>query len=85
MGQTTNTLYTRICNTRSQIKNHSKSSKNQIPYVVHFNLPNHSLSDVSVMPIEQINKQSHQVLNHRESYLIAKLQTLAPNGINVEE
>ena len=80
-----NTLYTHIYNTRSQIKSYSKNSKIQIPYVVYFNLPNHSLADSSVLPIEHINKQTPQVLNHPESYLIAKLHTLAPNDINVDE
>ena len=63
----------------------SKSLKIQIPYAVRFRLHNHSLADVSIMPIEQINRQSQHVFNHRESYAIAKLFTPTPNDINVDE
>jgi hypothetical protein len=37
------------------------------------------------MPIEKMRKESNQSILHRESALIAKLQTLTPHGINVDE
>ena len=78
-------VYTRISNTRSQIKNFKTTQSIKLPYAQHFNLPNHSISDLALMPIEQIKKQSNQIILHRESYLIARLKTLTPDGINVDE
>ena len=74
IGKTTNTLYTRISNTRSQIKNFKTSQSLKLPYAQHFNLPNHSISDLALMPIEQIKQQSNQVILHRES-IISHCQT----------
>jgi tripartite motif-containing protein 2/3 len=85
IGKTVNKLYTRISNTRSQIKNFNTPTSLKLPYAQHFNLPGHSIADLSLMPIEKIRKPSNQTILHRESFLIAKLKTLKPNGINADE
>ena len=84
IGKTNTTLYTRISNTRSQIKNFHTPQNAKLPYAQHFNLPDHTLADLSIMPIEQIHKHTNEIILHRESKLIAKLSCLTPFGINVD-
>ena len=76
VGKTKTMLYTRFNNTRSEIKNYTTKGGKSLPYVTHFNSEEHSVSDISLMPIEKIHKQARSVILRRESFWIAKLRTL---------
>lgn len=78
VGKTSTTLYTRFTNTKSDIK----GKKKKLPIVDHFNLQNHSIDDISLKGIESIHKKTEHIIRKRESYWIAKLRTLKPEGIN---
>ena len=80
VGKTTTSLYTRFTNTKSDIKNRKKN----LPIVDHFNSKDHSIADVSLMAIENINNKTDHNIEKRESYWIAKLRTLRPDGINAD-
>jgi len=80
VGKTTTLLYTRFTNTKSDIKNRKK----KIPIVDHFNTQGHSIADVSLMGIETIKNKTEPNIRKRESFWIAKLRTLRPNGINAD-
>ena len=47
----------------------------------HFNLPGHSLSDLTVTVLEQTKRKSNTYRKEREHYLIRKFDTYY-NGIN---
>ena len=83
IGKTETTLYTRLNNTRSEIRTFNTQSKH-LPYTRHFNLPEHSLNCLQITAIELIKKKTRPVILNRESYWIATLKTLQPNGINVD-
>ena len=84
VGKTETTLYTRLNNTRSEIRNFNTTQSKQLPYTTHFNLPGHDLSCVEITAIETIKTRTRPIILRRESYWIAKLKTLTPNGINVD-
>ena len=85
VGKTTTSLYTRFNNTRSDIKKYNTNRRKEIPIAAHFNLPNHSVDDISLMGIEYIRKKSEAIIRKRESHWILTLRTLTPTGINVDE
>ena len=82
VGKTQTTLYTRFNNTRSEIKNHNTKGGKSLPYVSHFTTEQHTVNDISLVPIEQIHKQNRSIILRRESFWIAKLQSRRPSGIN---
>jgi len=84
VGKTTTSLYTRFNNTRSEIKRNAKGSKS-LPYVAHFNSGDHTVDDITLMPIEQIHNRTDTTILRRESFWIAKLKTRRPSGINAHE
>ena len=84
VGKTKTTLYIRFNNHKSDIKLHNTSKSKNLPIGRHFSSPGHSVNDISIMGIEQIHKQSDEVILRRERYWILKLQTLHPKGINVD-
>jgi len=79
VGETGRTLRDRLNDHRSAIKNKSKT-----PISVHFNLPNHSVLDLSILPIELIKNTSNtsNCRRSREQFWQVKLNSLFPNGIN---
>ena len=77
VGKTETTLYTRFNNTRSEIKNKKERGGKSLPYVTHFNAGQHTVNDISLLPIEKIHKQDRSVILRRESFWIAKLRTLS--------
>ena len=46
----------------------------------HFSLPDHSIKDVELTPLELINSDS--IRKAREGFLISKGKTLEPYGMN---
>ena len=53
------------------------------PVTEHFNMTGHSSDDLSMMVIEQIMAGSAR-RKQRESFWIHTLQTLAPDGLNLD-
>ena len=84
VGITRTSLYTRFTNTKSDIKRFKTDTGKSLPIAQHFNLPNHSIDDVSLQGIETIHTKCDSVILHRESLWICKLKTLTPHGIDVD-
>lgn len=79
VGETGRSLRDRLNDHRSAIRNKIKT-----PISVHFNLPNHSILDLSIIPIELIKNTSmpESCRRNRERFWQLKLNTLFPHGIN---
>ena len=73
VGKTTNSLKERINHHRSTI-----FTKQQRYISIHFNFPDHRISDLSV----QIIDQSSENLDKLEKYWISTLRTIKPKGLN---
>ena len=74
VGKTTKTLRERVNHHRASIRRRQKH------YIyVHFNFPDHKISDLSV---QIIDTASPDKLDELEHYWISKLQTLIPKGLN---
>ena len=65
---------------RSDIK-HRRLEK---PVAKYFNLINHSLEDLSIFIIEKINRGDAGFRKAKESYWIQTLQSLTPEGLNLD-
>ena len=79
VGMTTKQLNARIHNHRPNIK------RDLTMYMcIHFNLPDHSVNNLSVQVIEVVPQSGHlkEQLQHLERYWIHTLQTLQPKGLN---
>ena len=78
-GQTGRTLADRICDHLSNIR--TNKSK---PVALHFNLPDHSLTDFEITAIEQIPDTEHSLHLRllKETTWQNLLQTAYPLGIN---
>ena len=48
----------------------------------HFNLPNHSLSDLKCVVIERVHSDSLDARLRRETFWMNKLKTVSPFGLN---
>ena len=77
VGMTTSPLSTRI-------NQHQTNILRKVPIYIskHFNLPNHSLTNLKVQPIDKAN--SYNELQELEHFWISKLKTLQPSGLNVK-
>ena len=51
----------------------------------HFNLPDHSISDMSVLGIESLGHHSNAVRLSREKMWMKRLRTIQPHGLNIQE
>ena len=80
VGYTTKQLNTRINHHRSNILN-----KRPIYISKHFNLPDHSLSDLRVQPIDKATETDNPTkeLHQLEHFWIKTLRTVVPEGLNV--
>ncbi len=81
VGETVNALHIRLNGHRSDVK----TKKLDKPVAAHFNLPDHSIEDLEVMGIEKIHDNDPGRRKLRESYWIFKLESLAPQGLNLDE
>ncbi len=79
VGQTMNTLHTRMTSHRSDIKNKKVTS-----VAGHFNSPNHSLRDMKFTAICYTYRDGNLRLRHEEAW-IRILQTWYPTGMNIKE
>ena len=77
VGETKNTLKQRFYLHRSNIKTNTGT-----PVALHFNQPNHSLSDLRCIPIEKQFSNIHENRLRRERFWINKLKTVLPHGLN---
>ena len=48
----------------------------------HFSLPDHSIKDIELIPLELINSNRDGIRKAHEGFLISKCKTLEPYGIN---
>ncbi|XP_055956400.1 uncharacterized protein LOC126831676 [Patella vulgata] len=84
VGETQNALRERINGHRSDIV-----TKKDKPVSIHFNQPNHDISDLIVTPIEKTKSDfetSEEIKTFRltrEKFWIDKLKTTAPLGLNI--
>ena len=62
-----------------------KTKKVEKPVAAHFNLPRHSMDDLTIMVIEKIWREDVQLRRRRESYRIHHLRSVAPEGMNLED
>ena len=81
VGETKNTLKKRIYGHRSTIK----TGKMDTPVGYHFNLPDHSISDMSVLGIESLGHRNNAVRLSREKMWMKRLRTIQPHGLNIQE
>ena len=78
VGKTKNALHKHLTHLRSDIR-HNRTQK---PVSTHFNLPGHSMEDLTIMIIEKIETNDDQTRRTRQRYWIDKLRSMAPHGIN---
>ena len=82
VGESQLSLRTRGANHLSSVR-----CKRPFPVAEHFNLPNHSLKDISIVPIEQIKIKTSDprcktIRKQREQFWIYELKTFSPHGLN---
>ena len=77
IGKTERKIVDRFSEHRGYVKNKIISQ----PTGEHFNLPGHSLSDMTITVIEKVKKQETNYIKERESYFI-RLFNSYYNGIN---
>ena len=80
VGETETALHIQMNGHRSDIK-HQRLEK---PVTAHFNSEGHSLQDLSISVIEQIHREEASYGRAKESYWIQTLQSLAPEGLNLD-
>ena len=63
-----------------------KTKKMEKPVAAHFNLPGHSMEDLTIMVIEKIWREDTQLRRRRETYWIHHLRSMAPEVMmNLED
>ena len=77
IGETGTTLYERMANHISTIRN----QKND-PIPQHFSSDGHSVADLEWLGIEKLRRNDIHLRKIRESFWIKKLETLEPKGLN---
>ena len=81
VGETKNTLKKRFYGHRSTVN----TKRLDTPVGHHFNLPNHSISDMVLQGIESLGDRSDAVRFSREKLWIKRLRTIQPHGLNIQE
>ena len=81
IGETKRTLRERFTEHRQATNNPSHANATAaVP--THFNLPDHSIKDMKLIPLELQPTNNASRRKAREAYFIEKGQTLTPHGIN---
>ena len=62
-----------------------KTQKLDPPVGQHFNLPNHSISDMILQGIEALANRKESVRLSREKMWIKRVHTIHPHGLNIQE
>ena len=81
IGETKNPLKKRFYGHRSTVK----TQKLDTPVGQHFNLPNHSISDMILQGIEALANRRESVRLSREKMWIKLVHTIHPHGLNIQE
>ena len=81
IGETKNSLKKRFYGHRSTVK----TQKLDTPVGQHFNLPNHSISDMILQGIEALANRRESVRLSREKMWIKRVHTIHPHGLNIQE
>ena len=81
VGETKNTLKKRFYGHRSTVK----TKKLDTPVGQHFNLPNHSISDMILQGIESLGHRKDSVRLSREKVWMKRLRTVEPHGLNIQQ
>ena len=77
VGETNRKLKERLQDHKSNIKTFK-----QTPIAIHFNLPEHNINNLKIIPIEKLHFDSDKERKRREIEWIKKLNTRYPYGIN---
>ena len=80
MGETEQALHERLNSHRSDIRRGKTSEK---PVAAHFCSNGHTLSDLNVIVVDQLQQNDAVLRRNRESRWIKILKTEAPNGMNL--
>ena len=81
IGETKRTLRKRFTEHRQATNNPSHPNASAaVP--THFNLPYHSIEDMTLIPLELQPTTNTSGRKAREAYLIHRSQTLEPSGMN---
>ena len=81
IGETKRTLRERFTEHRQATNNPSHANASAaVP--THFNLPDHSIEDMTLIPLELQPTPNTSRRKAREVYLIHRGQTLEPSGMN---
>ena len=81
VGETKTSLKTRFYGHRSTVN----TAKLDTPVGHHFNLPNHSITDMMLQGIEALGTRPDSVRASREKYWMRQLRTIKPHGLNIQE
>ena len=81
VGETRTTLKRRFYGHRSTVN----TKKLDTPVGHHFNLPNHSISDMILQGIESLGTRPDTVRASREKMWMRRLRTTQPHGLNIQE
>ena len=81
VGETKTTLKKRFYGHRSTVT----TAKLDTPVGNHFNLPNHSISDMILQGIESLGTRPDNVRMSREKVWMRRLLTIQPRGLNIQE
>ena len=81
VGETRTSLKRRFYGHRSTVN----TKKLDTPVGLHFNLPNHSITDMILQGIESLGTQPDTVHASREKMWMRRLHTTQPHGLNIHE
>ncbi|PIK36940.1 hypothetical protein BSL78_26226 [Apostichopus japonicus] len=81
VGETKTTLKKRFYGHRSTVN----TMKTETPVGEHFNLPNHTINDMSLQGIESLGSRPDLVRISRERLWMQRLRTIQPYGLNIQE
>ncbi|PIK58303.1 hypothetical protein BSL78_04809, partial [Apostichopus japonicus] len=81
VGETKTTLKKRFYGHRSTVN----TMKTETPVGEHFNLPNHTINDMSLQGIESLGSRPDLVRISRERLWMQRLRTIQPHGLNIQE
>ena len=83
MGETKRTLRERFTEHRQTTNNPSHANASAVVRIpTHFNLPDHSIEDMTLIPLELQPTPNTSHRKVKEAHLIHRGQTLEPSGMN---
>ena len=70
--------------TNERLPSDIKHRRLEKPVANHFNSKGHSLEDLSIIVIKQINREEANIRRVKESYWIQTLRSLTSEGLNLD-